>query len=1102
MSAGKLRLKDSATGNIVTIAANYDVGDSEDRVILLPTEPGVLATDVDLDNAVVNLNAAVAGSSSRVVTPIIISPLTGTEDFSGIITTSPFALKEGYESTHVSTDWEIAKDLNFTDIAVSSYNDTNNKTSFTFNPEESNTTYYIRVRHNSSAYVSKWSNPISVSSVNVYISSPEVTVDGDDLNTSLKPSFSSSPFTVINGTDTHTSTDWEISLNNDFTNIIFSNYDSNTNKLTMSLISNLLYGTEYFIRARYKGAKYTSAWSNIATFRTSNKTDTPVLSGVSNIEEGKPVTINIMNYNSNLTYRVSTTLGSVSRNGAVLTLNTPNVTSNVIVIVSVVAVDSMNQAGDSDPATHNVTVINIPTVADQALFYNATNIKSSFTKTTMDTSSGSLKPNHNMNILDSKNTSSVNKIYINNQLTDVEVGETLTAGSGEVFTVSTVNDDGTIATITGVKTISCGYNNTVIVKEDGTLWATGNNGNGQLGLNDTTDRLVYTQVPNITNPKMISCGAYHTVIVKEDGTLWATGYNGNGQLGLNDTTNRLVYTATGIVVKQQVDITYKPNYWVVPSTPLSAVPTYVTVSAHKASSLPIEQDTIDTDFKGLTTVSYKETVKNVLDSKNTSTTSRVYINNLLTDVSIGDHLVGGNGELFEVAVVNDDGTSITMDGVKTVIRGGQHFCIIKDDGYLYTAGMNNYGQLGLGDKASRYSFTKVPNILNPKLVVCGLHHTIVVMFDGTLWATGYNIYGQLGLNDKVDRTTFVQVPNITDVKDVKCGVYNTFIIKEDNSVLAAGYNQSGSLGLNDIVDRQVFTPIPDLNNFKMLSIADFHLVMVKQDGSTWVCGGNNHGGLGLGDTTNRLVLTQLVGITNPKQILCSGTSTFIVKSDDTLWACGYNGSGGLGLGNNTNKNVLTQIATEFNNPKVLLAGQYHAVIIKQDGTMWVTGSSQYGQLGLGNTTDKNVFTQVPGISNPKDIVVGQYHTAIVKDDNLIWACGYNAFGQLGLGDTTNRTSLTNTNIKPKAVTPIIYKPNYYVEPIQPLSAPVTSVYNVSKVKFNDVEAIPTACVISNQVSTVTCQDVEFEPSRTLVTEAIVSKQNVLTEIVGSVTKLA
>ena len=71
-----------------------------------------------------------------------------------------------------------------------------------------------------------------------------------------------------------------------------------------------------------------------------------------------------------------------------------------------------------------------------------------------------------------------------------------------------------------------------------------------------------------------------------------------------------------------------------------------------------------------------------------------------------------------------------------------------------------------------------------------------------------------------------------------------------------------------------------------------------------------------------------------------------------------------------------------------------------------------------------------------------------------------------------------------------------------LSAPVTSVYNVSKVKFNDVEAVPTACVISNQVSTVTCQDVEFEPSRTLVTEAIVSKQNVLTEIVGSVTKLA
>ena len=36
----------------------------------------------------------------------------------------------------------------------------------------------------------------------------------------------------------------------------------------------------------------------------------------------------------------------------------------------------------------------------------------------------------------------------------------------------------------------------------------------------------------------ISAGKYHTVYLQEDGTLWAVGYNGNGQLGDATTTNR------------------------------------------------------------------------------------------------------------------------------------------------------------------------------------------------------------------------------------------------------------------------------------------------------------------------------------------------------------------------------------------------------------------------------------------------------------------------------------------------------------------------------------------------------------------------------------
>jgi alpha-tubulin suppressor-like RCC1 family protein len=36
----------------------------------------------------------------------------------------------------------------------------------------------------------------------------------------------------------------------------------------------------------------------------------------------------------------------------------------------------------------------------------------------------------------------------------------------------------------------------------------------------------------------MAAGRYHTAAIKTDGTLWAWGENGSGQLGINATTNR------------------------------------------------------------------------------------------------------------------------------------------------------------------------------------------------------------------------------------------------------------------------------------------------------------------------------------------------------------------------------------------------------------------------------------------------------------------------------------------------------------------------------------------------------------------------------------
>ena len=77
---------------------------------------------------------------------------------------------------------------------------------------------------------------------------------------------------------------------------------------------------------------------------------------------------------------------------------------------------------------------------------------------------------------------------------------------------------------------------TVYLKNDGTVWAWGNNGNGQLGDGSTTQSTTPVQVSGLSGVIAIAAGGTHTVALKDDGTVWAWGNNSNGQLGDGSTT--------------------------------------------------------------------------------------------------------------------------------------------------------------------------------------------------------------------------------------------------------------------------------------------------------------------------------------------------------------------------------------------------------------------------------------------------------------------------------------------------------------------------------------------------------------------------------------
>ena len=91
---------------------------------------------------------------------------------------------------------------------------------------------------------------------------------------------------------------------------------------------------------------------------------------------------------------------------------------------------------------------------------------------------------------------------------------------------------------TGAIGIAAGYDHAVVMKTDGTVWAWGNNSNGQLGNGTTTLSATPVQVSGMSGVAAIAAGQQDTVALKTDGTVWAWGYNFYGQLGDRSTNVR------------------------------------------------------------------------------------------------------------------------------------------------------------------------------------------------------------------------------------------------------------------------------------------------------------------------------------------------------------------------------------------------------------------------------------------------------------------------------------------------------------------------------------------------------------------------------------
>jgi hypothetical protein len=106
-------------------------------------------------------------------------------------------------------------------------------------------------------------------------------------------------------------------------------------------------------------------------------------------------------------------------------------------------------------------------------------------------------------------------------------------GYGQLGNGTTVSTNVPVSVASNVVAVAAGWSHSLFVTSNNTLWAMGYNYYGQLGNGATGNTNVPVSVAS--NVVAVAAGNVHSLFVTSNGTLWAMGYNNRGQLG-NGTT--------------------------------------------------------------------------------------------------------------------------------------------------------------------------------------------------------------------------------------------------------------------------------------------------------------------------------------------------------------------------------------------------------------------------------------------------------------------------------------------------------------------------------------------------------------------------------------
>lgn len=316
--------------------------------------------------------------------------------------------------------------------------------------------------------------------------------------------------------------------------------------------------------------------------------------------------------------------------------------------------------------------------------------------------------------------------------------------------------------------VAAGGYHTLFLTSKGMPYACGNNQWGQLGDGSTISKsrpvnVLTAENTAVTDIIQVSAGHIHSLFLKLNKTAIACGRNSNGQLGTNDTNDKLI--PVPVLTSQG-----NPLTGIIQANPLTGI-IQVCSGVYGFASYFLKSN--GTVYKcGI--FSDPDNISSSADKlQSTSVASIISISDLTVKIASGggfclaltdENIVWGIGQnkynqlckaTFSQANQNDVFTSTpvysSLTNIVDIAAGTKHSLFLKSDGTVLSCGANNFGQLGIGTTQPSTTPMQVKenrasqNLSNIVQISAGDNHSIFLKNNSNVLTCGFNGDGQLGM---------------------------------------------------------------------------------------------------------------------------------------------------------------------------------------------------------------------------------------------------------------------------------------------------------------------------------------------------------------------